>query len=196
MATVKSTGSATSTTARCRSSVAASSQCGRPAGGAFGTNHVIWHDAFLATEIGQVGTQFDGQGHIGVLIGDTTDKTQMVFYNGSTEADGGGPCGLNALGTEHLHPIVARGVLLDIAGAGGVEMVDAGGEITMADFAFAPGDVVIFQTGWDSLWKVDDERYNAGEPGIGAEVALWLSDEVQASIVGATGSIDAPVAIE
>ena len=30
-----------------------------------GTNRVIYNDEFLAAEIGQVGTQFDGLGHIG-----------------------------------------------------------------------------------------------------------------------------------
>ena len=36
------------------------------AGGPLGENNVIWMDDFLATEIGQVGTQFDGLSHIGV----------------------------------------------------------------------------------------------------------------------------------
>ncbi|TVQ29927.1 MAG: cyclase family protein [Geminicoccaceae bacterium] len=170
---------------------------GGPTGGPFGSNHVIWNDEFLATEIGQVGTQFDGLSHIGVQVGATTDKADMIFYNGFTQADVGGTYGTAALGTEHLHPIVGRGILLDIAAARGVDMMDAGDEITMADvqaalerqgmaeFAFAGGDVVLFHTGWSQLWKVDNERYNSGEPGIGAEVALWLSDEVQAGVVGA-----------
>ena len=36
------------------------------AGGPLAKNKVIWMDDFLATEIGQVGTQFDGLAHIGV----------------------------------------------------------------------------------------------------------------------------------
>ncbi len=168
-----------------------------PTGGPFGTNHVIWHDEFLATEIGQVGTQFDGLGHIGVQVGPTTDKTQMMFYNGFTAADLSGAYGLAKLGTEQLHPIIARGVLLDIATARGVETMEAGDEITMddvraaleaqgmADFEFMGGDGVFFHTGWSKLWKEDNATYNSGEPGIGAEVALWLSDEVQAGVIGA-----------
>lgn len=35
-----------------------------PTGGPFGSNQVIYNDDFLSTEIGQVGTQFDGPGHI------------------------------------------------------------------------------------------------------------------------------------
>ncbi len=37
----------------------------RPTGGPFGANGVIFNDEFLVSEIGQVGTQFDGPGHIG-----------------------------------------------------------------------------------------------------------------------------------
>ncbi len=39
---------------------------GLPAGGPFGADNLVYNDEFIATEIGQVGTQFDGFGHIGV----------------------------------------------------------------------------------------------------------------------------------
>jgi hypothetical protein len=39
---------------------------GTPTGGPFGKNAVVYHDEFVATEIGQIGTQFDGPGHIGI----------------------------------------------------------------------------------------------------------------------------------
>jgi hypothetical protein len=42
---------------------------GTPSGGPFGTNKLCYHDEFIATEIGQVGTQFDGRGHIGCIAG-------------------------------------------------------------------------------------------------------------------------------
>ncbi|GBD44247.1 hypothetical protein HRbin40_01732 [bacterium HR40] len=170
---------------------------GTPTGGPFGANRIIWHDEFLATEVGQVGTQFDGLGHIGVMIGREGDKDEMRFYNGFSETEVGAPYGLRKLGTEKLHPIVGRGILIDVAGAKGVEMLDAGYEITMADvraalarqgmadFRFAEGDVVLFHTGWGKLWKVDNAKYNSGCPGIGMEVARWLSDEVRAGVVGA-----------
>lgn len=170
---------------------------GAPTGGPFGANRVIWHDEYLATEIGQVGTQFDGLGHIGVMAGGPGDHNHMVFYNGFPETEVAGTYGLRKLGTEKLHPVVARGVLLDIAGAKGVERLEKGYEITMADvkaalekqgmadFRFAEGDVVVFHTGWGKLWKVDNTTFNSGEPGIGMEVARWLSDEVKAGVVGA-----------
>jgi hypothetical protein len=50
---------------------------GLPTGGPFGKQELVYNDEYLATEIGQFGTQFDGPGHIGV----TTSKG-MFFYNG------------------------------------------------------------------------------------------------------------------
>ena len=88
-----------------------------PTGGPFGANKILWHDEFLATEIGQVGTQFDGLGHIGVQVGEDGDRTKMRWYNGFTNAEVGAAYGLKKLGTEKLHPIIARGVLIDLAGA-------------------------------------------------------------------------------
>lgn len=169
---------------------------GAPTGGPYGSNRVIWHDEFLATEVGQVGTQFDGLGHIGVVIGGPGDKDNMRYYNGFTESEVASANGLMKLGTEKLHPIVARGILVDVASYKGVDAMEAGQEITMDDvrgalkkqgmegFTFMPGDGVMFRTGWGKYWITDNAKYNGGEPGIGAEVARWLSDEVQAGVFG------------
>jgi kynurenine formamidase len=169
---------------------------GTPTGGPFGANMAVYHDEFLATEIGQIGTQFDGLGHLGVAINGTGDHNEMRFYNGFSETEIGDTYGLKKLGVEKLHPIVARGILLDIAGLKGVEAMEAGQEITMADvraalkrqgmegFKFMPGDVVLFRTGWSKYWIKDNAKYNSGAPGIGMEVARWLSDEVQVGVAG------------
>ena len=176
---------------------------GGPTGAAVGRNQGLWNDEFLATEIGQVGTQFDGLGHIGVQIGPAGDKNQIRFYNGFTAQEILDAYGLKHLGTERLHPIVARGVLIDVAAARGVASMEAGGEITMADvrkalakqgmadFALQPGDAVLFRTGWEKYWVVDNAKYNAGCPGIGIEVARWLAD----AKVGVTGADTWPVEV-
>src|SRR5438093_4687925 len=39
---------------------------GTPTGGPFGKNALVYHDELVTAELGQVGTQFDGPGHIGV----------------------------------------------------------------------------------------------------------------------------------
>ena len=37
-----------------------------------------------------------------------------------------------------------------------------------------PGDAIFFHTGWSALWMRNNDRYVAGEPGIGLEVARWV----------------------
>ncbi len=168
---------------------------GTPTGGPFGANQIMWNDEFLSTEIGQVGTQFDGLGHIGVRVGAPGDKNDMRWYNGATAAEMGSPYGLNKNGTEMLNPIVARGVLIDVAGARGVDSMAKGEVVTMADvnaalerqgmagFEFMPGDAVIIRTGWEMHWG-DPATYNDGCPGIGMEVARWIAEDVKAGVTG------------
>ncbi|HIG08344.1 MAG TPA: hypothetical protein EYQ51_01055, partial [Alphaproteobacteria bacterium] len=134
---------------------------GTPTGGAWGLNKVMYNDEFLATEIGQAGTQFDGLGHIGVQVGADGDLNEMRWYNGFNMAEMGSGYGLKKLGLEHLHPIIARGILLDIAAVRGVEVMEVGDEITMADvkgalkkqgmsdYKMMDGDAILFHTGWD-----------------------------------------------
>ena len=158
---------------------------GGPSGGPLGDNALVFHDDFLSTEIGQVGTQFDGLGHIGIQMGASGDFTQMRYYNGWTQAEIGDPNGLRALGMEHVRPIFTRGILIDVASLYG-GMLDGGHEISLGDVMLAlagqgiseksisPGDAFFFHTGWGSLWMVDNARFMATAPGIGLEVAHWL----------------------
>lgn len=164
------------------------------AGGPLGKNQVVWMDDFLSTEIGQVGTQFDGLGHIG--IGSDGGSS---FYNGVSARDLIGSYGLNKNGIEHVKPLFTRGIVLDIAAIRGAPM-DAGDEITVADIeaalekqgigAPASGDVVLFHTGWGRHWIVDNATYNSGCPGIGMEAAAWLIDKDVALIGSDTWPVE------
>ena len=78
---------------------------------AAGTNQTIYHDEVVSGELGQVGTQFDGLGHIG--IGD-------LFYNGNNRRDFAQAEGLTKLGIENVGAITTRGVLIDVAAFKGV----------------------------------------------------------------------------
>jgi kynurenine formamidase len=167
---------------------------GAPTGGPFGKNRLVYHDEFLATEIGQVGTQFDGLGHIGCVVGKDGDMTEVRFYNGFTEAEIANAYGLQKLGVEKIKPLFTRGILVDVAGLKG-RMLDKGEEIKVADVQAAlqragiaegsirPGDGVFFNTGWGDLWGKDNARFNEGQPGIGLEVARWCVDK-QLTLVG------------
>ena len=159
---------------------------GAPTGGPFGKNKLVYHDEFIATEIGQVGTQFDGLGHIGCVTGKDGDMTEVRFYNGFTESEIGNAYGLQKLGIEKIKPLFTRGVLVDIAGLKG-RMLNVGEEITVADVQAAlqrqgiaessikSGDGVFFNTGFGDLWMKDNAKFNSGQPGIGLAVARWCA---------------------
>jgi kynurenine formamidase len=161
---------------------------GSPTGGPYGSNKLVYHDEFVATEVGQTGTQFDGLGHIGLQLGEDGDKKTTHFYNGVTLQDMASPYGLKKLGIEKLKPLFTRGHLVDIAGLKG-KMLDVGEEITVADVKAAlqkqgmneadikPGDAIFFNTGWGKLWMQNNDRFNSGEPGIGLEVARWVVEK-------------------
>jgi hypothetical protein len=161
---------------------------GGPTGGPFGENRLVYHDEFVTTEIGQVGTQFDYLGHIGIAMGAPGDKAEMRFYNGHTVADFSDAYGLKKLGVEHCKPLFTRGHLVDMVPVKG-RMMEAGEEISMADVRAAlskqnmsegdirPGDGIFFNTGWGTLWKKNNDKFNSGEPGIGLEVANWVIEK-------------------
>jgi kynurenine formamidase len=142
-----------------------------------GSNNAVYHDELISGELGQIGTQFDGLGHLG--IGD-------LFYNGNKRADFAQAEGLTKLGIENVGPIVTRGVLIDVARFKGVPQLGASYEVTAADLRGAlkregleirAGDVVLIHTGWGSLWMKDNARYGASSPGIGVAAARFLADE-------------------
>lgn len=157
------------------------------AGGPLAKNGVIWNDDFLATEIGQVGTQFDGLSHIGIH-----KNGENKFYNGINSKDMNASYGMNKLGVEHVKPFFTRGVLVDMVGLLGRNM-EVGEEISAQQITDAlakqgtampgEGDVVIFHTGWGDLWMVDNEKFNSGCPGIGLEAAAMLV-EAGVALVG------------
>jgi kynurenine formamidase len=149
-----------------------------------GRNEAVYHDELISGELGQLGTQFDGLGHLG--IGD-------LFYNGNRRSEFAQAEGLTKLGVEHVGPIVTRGVLLDVARFKGVDRLEDRYEITRADLEgtlareqvqMRSGDVVVLHTGWGSLWMQDNTRFGDTEPGIGLDAAQMLVD-AEVVVVGA-----------
>jgi kynurenine formamidase len=149
-----------------------------------GRNEAVYHDELISGELGQIGTQFDGLGHLG--IGD-------LFYNGNRRSEFAQAEGLTKLGVEHVGPIVTRGVLLDVARFKGVDRLEDRYEITRADLEgtlareqvqIRSGDVAVLHTGWGSLWMQDNTRFGDTEPGIGLDAAQMLVD-AEVVVVGA-----------
>lgn len=168
---------------------------GAPTGGTFGSNRIIWNDEFLATEIGQVGTQFDGLGHIGVRVKGDSDLAETRYYNGVKGSDLAGAYGLQKLGVEQVKPFYTTGHVIDAAAVKGGPM-NAGDEISVADIKAAlakdgkseadikPGHIVVLHTGWGRHWITDNTTFNSGAPGIGVEAGEWLAAK-QVALVGA-----------
>ncbi|MBX9792641.1 MAG: cyclase family protein [Pirellulales bacterium] len=151
-----------------------------------GENRRVGRDEFFVGEIGQMGTQMDGLGHVGVRLpeGDT-------YYNGFRSPDIEEPYGLTRLGVENVGVFFTRGILIDVAADRGLERLPVGFEITLEHLLHAmksqrleihQGDVVLLHTGHGRLWKVDNEAYNSGQPGIGLAAARWLSEQGIAAV--------------
>jgi kynurenine formamidase len=153
---------------------------GSPTGGPDGQNRIVYHDEMVSGEIGQVGTQLDGLGHIGVRMGGDD-----YFYNGFRRSEFGKPYGLEKLGVENVGVFFTRGVLVDVAGHRGVGRMNVGEVITVDDLegalkrqgvAVTEGDVVLLRTGHGRLWMKDNDAFTRGEPGLGMAAAAWLCE--------------------
>jgi kynurenine formamidase len=152
---------------------------GSPTGGPDGRNRIVYHDDLFSGEIGQIGTQLDGLGHVGVRM-----QGDDYFYNGFRRSEFGTAYGLTKLGIENAGVFFARGVLIDVAASRGVERLKAGEAISDEDLERAlkkqgtrvgEGDVVLVRTGHGRLWMKDNAAFAAGEPGLGLAAARWLS---------------------
>lgn len=168
---------------------------GLPTGLPQGENQMVSNDELVSGEIGQVGTQFDGLGHVGCRVGNDD-----IFYNGFKLAEFGDPYGLKKLGVENVGPFFTRGLLLDVSGLVGTDRLPAGYVISADelraclrdhDLEILAGDAVLIRTGHGKLWMKDNETYGAGEPGIGMAAAKFLTDH-EVSLIGAdTWAIEA-----
>lgn len=139
-----------------------------------GSNRRGSNEEIVFSEIGQVGTQFDGFSH--QTIGDS-------LYNCFKQDDISTRNGFTKLGVEHVGALMTRGVLIDIAALKGVEMLPDTYPITVDDLQRAlqrqkltlqPGDAVIVNTGWGRLWDKDGARYLKTNPGLTVAAAEWL----------------------
>jgi kynurenine formamidase len=115
-----------------------------------------------------------------------------MIWNGFTEAEHLGSRHWAVAGADRQPPIVARGVLLDVAAThGGDELPDSHrigrddlqATLTRQGLELEVGDVVLIRTGRMRQWP-DAERYLAPEPGLTLEGAAFLA-EAGAIVIGA-----------
>src|SRR5712664_918661 len=127
------------------------------------------NEELVVSEIGQVGTQFDGFAH------QTHEDSWYNCFKVSENATRGG---FAKLGVHNVGALITRGVLIDVAGYKGVEMLGDNYEITVKDIegalqkqnlAIQAGDAVIINTGWGKLWGKDNARFAKTCPGLGVK---------------------------
>jgi kynurenine formamidase len=132
------------------------------------------NEEIVISEIGQVGTQFDGFAH---------QSHEDSLYNCYKISETSTRGGFTKLGIHQTGTLFTRGVLIDVAAYKGVEMLPDTYEITVDDLEGAlkkqgtelqPGDAVLINTGWHRLWAKDNARYVKSCPGIGVKAAQWL----------------------
>ena len=131
-----------------------------------------------------MGTHIDALNHFGL---------DGKIWNGFSEEEHLGNRGWNVTGAENIPPIIARGVLIDVAAAKGLEMLPDGYRITPEDLIktldkqgtkLHEGDIVLIRTGRMKYYE-DAAKYMANSPGIGLSAARFLIEKGGAMVVGA-----------
>jgi kynurenine formamidase len=130
------------------------------------------------------GTHIDALSHFG-LNGKIWNGFQAEKYLGDK--------GWKKAGAEKIPPIIARGVLIDVAAYKGKSVLDKNYRITVEDLKgalkkqgtrLAEGDVVLIRTGMAQLYQ-DGNKYLDQYAGISLAAVKWLVEEQKAMTLGA-----------
>lgn len=131
------------------------------------------------------GTHIDALNHFG-LHGEIWNKVRAE--------DALKTRGWTKSGIDKYPPIIARGVLIDVATSQGVKVLPPSYAVTVDDLKAAlarqgtdlqPGDVVLIRTGQMTLWPDRQKFRLMDQSGLSLEAARWLVEERDAMLVGA-----------
>jgi kynurenine formamidase len=135
-------------------------------------------------------------GHVGTHIDALAHVSQDGLLHGGIDPDSiQSNHGFSNLGIDSVEPIVCRGLLLDIAALHGVDVLDAGYEISVDDLeesvrragvTIMADDAILIRTGWARHWTNPEMFVGAqhGTPGPGEAAAAWLANH-EIRLVGA-----------
>ncbi|MBD9536641.1 cyclase family protein [Stenotrophomonas sp. STM01] len=130
------------------------------------------------------GTHIDALNHFGI---------HGRIWNGFEARTHLGDRGWRVTGIEKFPPLVARGVLIDVAGAKGMDMLPESYRVTRQDLQDAlhrqkvslqQGDIVLIRTGRMQLFN-QPKAYMANPPGMSLDAARFLVEDGGAMVVGA-----------
>ncbi|MEX0827907.1 MAG: cyclase family protein, partial [Haliea sp.] len=145
------------------------------------------HVSYTGTAVSMythTGTHIDALNHFGL---------NGKIWNGFSADDYLGDRGWTVTGAETIPPIIARGILVDIARAKDIDELVDGYRITASDIkaalkqqrvALQAGDVVLIRTGRMRHYE-STEEYMRNPPGLGLDAARFLAEEAGVMIVGA-----------
>lgn len=131
-----------------------------------------------------MGTHIDALPHFGL---------NGKVWNGFEAREHLGDRGWSVAGAENIPPLIARGVLIDVAASKGVEMLPDGYRVSQQDLVDAlekqqvtlqEGDIVLIRTGRMKHYN-NAEAYMNNPPGLGMEAARFLVEDSGAMVVGA-----------
>lgn len=123
----------------------------------------------------------------------------LVLCGGIPVAEVQSPSGFTKHGVEEIPPIVAPGVLLDVAAKEDVESLEPGRVVTATDFdeccqrqgvSVEAGSVLLVRLGNARFWD-DGERYLAG-PGMDGSAARWAAERGVLAVGADNMAWDAP----
>ena len=162
----------------------------------FGTQHrhgLAWHSCALFIS-DNIGTQIDGLGHV-------TTGDDNHWYNGFREQDYGTDFGVLKADADTIPPVVARGVLIDVAAWKGVDALPGNFAIGSKELEASlaaektdvqPGDVVLIRTGtlryWGATGADHQQLQQHDSAGLTLEGARWLVEQKGAVMIGADTS--------
>lgn len=153
-------------------------QVGRP------MNEHVGYTGAAVSMYTHMGTHIDALVHFGL---------NGKIWNDFSAAEYLGDRGWRVGGAENIPPLIARGVMIDVASAKGLEMLPEGYRVTREDLVQAlkhqntkldEGDIVLIRTGRMKLYN-NTQAYMANPPGLGLAAARFLVEENGVMVVGA-----------
>lgn len=140
------------------------------------------------------GTHIDALSHIGKW-----DNGKIYLHGGIKVSDVMSNEGYSAHGAENFPPIILRGVLLDIAGWKGLDVLPdsygiSGDDLEACQHAqgvsITESSAVLIRTGFSKYWKTDNERYSGCGAGINLDGARYLSSKNIALVGSDTEAVE------
>ena len=146
-------------------------------------NQLVTYSGDCISMYTHTGTHFDSLNHFG-LNGSVWNNVSAAEHLGSRH--------WLKNGADRLPPVIARGILLDVAAAAGVDLLPDSHRITPEEIQSVldkqgseihVGDVVLIRTGRMQVWN-DGPKYLYNEAGLDREAAMLIA-EAGAMVIGA-----------